>query len=40
MKIEDIFPGFDAKDEDTKQKAIEWMKQKYPGLFPQWPEKK
>ena len=38
MNIKDLFPGLKDEQED-KQKATDWMKEKWPGLFPQWPKK-
>ena len=38
MNLKDLFPGL--KDEQEDKKAQDWMKDKWPGLFPQWPVKK
>ena len=37
--FEDLFKGL-GTEKPEKDKAIEWMKEKYPGLFPVWPKKK
>lgn len=34
-KLEDFLAGF-AKKPNEQEKAEDWMKQKYAGLFPNW----
>lgn len=49
MNIKDLFPEFEKKEENKidldklfgfKEEKEKWMKDKYPGLFPNWPSKK
>ena len=37
IKMEDLFPGLKEDEEKAKkQKVVDWLKNKYPGLFPQY----